>query len=175
MDEAFMATMKRHVAHLSVGASTVRGQRTKGLVGAARSALCAVDLARFAVKQRNIFDRRLDDATEVVSRRLPQSARSWGLSRKITNIFLRLALYNRFLCEHYDLHRAEAFYEVALDSIVAKCIKRRSEGYPLPTWPGVKHLTADVSKVFQQRASEIADEKGIFRVHLDMIFWTERE
>jgi len=42
----------------------------------------------------------------------------------------------------------------------------------LPPWPGVRHLTPDLSATFQAAATPEAKKKGIARVHLDAIWWS---
>jgi hypothetical protein len=173
--KSFHDQMQRYVARLSVGASTVRGQRAPGLVTRCREELAAVDLRRFAVGNEATFKRRLNAETLRIQARLPQRCRHWGLARKVLNIFLRFALYNVHLRERFGLHKAEAFLEIPLDKFTAKGLQRRSPARSLPRWPGVKHLTAGASERFQTRASEIAAKDGIDRVHLDIVLWLERD
>lgn len=174
MSSDLIVDMQRYVAHCSVGISTVRGQRTKGLVKASRRALQAVDLVPFGAKRASAFADALDAETLRVRRRLPRGARSWGLSRKLLNIFLRGALYNIYLREQFRLNRAEPYFEVALDKWVACGLIDRSPNGALPRWRTIKGLRAEDSQAFQARALDVARGLKCHRVHLDMMFWLDR-
>jgi hypothetical protein len=152
-----------------VGPSTVRGQKSKGVVRASREFLRRFGLARFGVADARVFRRALDETTRELMACLPEAARSWGLARKLLNIFLRDSLYTVYLREAYALQVAEAHYELPLDSVVAKQLRRQRE---LPRWPGVRHLTVQVSDEYQQAALDLARTKSIARVHLDAFFWS---
>ena len=79
--------------------------------------------------------------------------------------------YTSFLAEHYRLTAAARLFELPLDSITVKELKKRSANR-LPRWKGVKHLTPALSRELQQAAAEVANEDGIARVHLDAIWWS---
>lgn len=170
----FHVDMQRYVAWLSVGPSTARGQRTRGLVAQCRSMLAAIDLESFAVNDEAKFRSLLEERTLALQRGLPSRCQQWGLARKLLNIFLRSALYNAYLRERYELAHAEAFLELPLDKLTATGLISRSVGRRLPRWTGVKHLQPDASDLFQRRASEIASEHRIARVHLDITLWLDR-
>ena len=68
--------------------------------------------------------------------------------------------------------RAESHFEVPLDSITARELKRIAGRRMLPTWPGVKHLKPELSARFQAVARSEAKKSGIARVHLDAIWWS---
>ncbi len=50
--------------------------------------------------------------TEELSSALPKQAQSWGLSRKLLNIFPRDALYNIYLNEYFGMDRCEELLEI---------------------------------------------------------------
>ena len=162
--------IKTRVAIIAVGPSTARGQGTSGVVAALRTALDRVHLEKFATARQKRFAAALESSTERVRAALPRPARSWGLARKCLNIFLRDCFYNRFLCEAHDLGVAEAWFEVPLDRAVADGLNANS-GSGLPTWPGVKRLTPDISALYQYEASSLSRTRGISRVHLDTFLW----
>ncbi len=116
----FLPAVQWHVARLSVGASAARGQRAPGLVDAARSYLAEMPLGGFGVASEIKFREHLDKKTEDLMRVLPRRGRSWGMARKLLNIFLRNALYDFYLRTAWKLHRSEYWLEVPLDGIVAK-------------------------------------------------------
>jgi len=97
-----------------------------------------------------MFRLRIDKATEDLRVALPHRARSWGLARKLLNIFLRDAMYTTYLREHFHLDRAEFLLEIPLDSITAKTLKKFASRGKLPTWRGVKYVTPATSMVFQR-------------------------
>jgi hypothetical protein len=171
----FYTDMQRYVAWTSVGASTVRGMRTSGLVACFRRELQAVKLRRFTGVSERAFRGRLDDETELLLGRLPMGCRFWGLARKVLNIFLRSALYNTYLRAHYRLDEAEGLFELPLDSYTAKGLIRRSGHGNLPSWSAVRSLTPENSERYQQTAAAIADDLGVARVHLDITLWLERD
>jgi hypothetical protein len=106
-------------------------------------------------------------------RALPKGARTWGLGRKLLNIFVRDSLYVGYLSSAYSLKRAEEFFEVPLDSITAARIHELAP--ELPRWRGVKHLDPRTSAAYQAVALLAARERGIARVHLDAYWWGARE
>jgi hypothetical protein len=165
--------MKSYVAYTSVGASTVRGMRSPGLVRRARVALSEVDLSRYAKVKQDKFQNLLDEDTSMVLARTRLPKKDWGVGRKVLNIFLRGALYNVYLREQFRLDRIETIMEIPLDSLTAKGIKRLSPPKSLPRWKGVRHLSPSASAEFQARAIELANSTfGTNRVHLDIYFYT---
>ena len=157
----------------AIGASAARGQGASGVVTAIREALCRVPLATFGVDDEARFVRQLDRITESVRKNLPRRAASWGLARKCLNIYLRDCFYNIYLNNHFELAKAESFFEVPLDSVVAKGLKSRRGRGELPRWPGVKNLKPTVSNEFQKAALDLSRTWGISRVHLDTYLWVE--
>jgi hypothetical protein len=121
-----------------------------------------------------VFRARLDEATDELRRELPKQARSWGLARKLTNIFLRDALYTTYLCEEFGLNVAEKFFEIPLDSITSRHLRESAGVGVLPRWEGVKYLKVDASDRYQAYADEIARDWEIPRVHLDTYWWGGR-
>ncbi|MGH7604124.1 MAG: hypothetical protein ACRENK_09030 [Gemmatimonadaceae bacterium] len=115
----------------------------------------------------------MDLSTDDLVRTLPGKARSWGLARKCLNIFLHDAYYNSYLVREFGLAQAEPFYEVPLDGVVARELKRRAGRGKLPPWLGVKHLTQPLSDVLQSYAQFCSETMGIARIHLDSYLWVE--
>ena len=169
MHRDFVDHIRIYTVRYSVSASAARGQRSPGLVRAARAHIAALPLRVFAVPSERRFLSALDRRTELLRRALPRTARKWGLARKLLNIFLRNALYTSYLRNAYRLHLAEKWYEIPLDSIVAKELRREVTG--LPRWPGVKHLTPEVSVLYQDAARSAAARLGVSPVHLDAMWW----
>jgi len=86
-DRQFLEMIRRFLARAAITASAVRNQGGAGVAERAREAAFSLDLGRFASAQD--FAKHLDDATEEMKAALPRPARTWGLSRKLVNIFLR--------------------------------------------------------------------------------------
>jgi hypothetical protein len=151
--------------------STARGQGA-GVVKAARDHLTKLPLSWFSVRTEKLFRARLDAATRSLSRALPQRSRSWGLSRKLLNIFLRDALYNQYLARHHKLDRAEGFMEIPLDSISGGRLRELATAGTGSPVEQVKGLTSADSRRYQVFASTLAG--GRARVHLDTEWWGRR-
>jgi hypothetical protein len=129
-------------------------------------------LGPFGTRSAARFAMHLDRTTRRLLQRLPRRAQHWGLARKGLNIFLRDCLYTAYLRERYGLHRAEASFELPLDSITAK--RLREADPDLPRWPGVRGLDPNTSRVYQQAATTVADWEGSARIHLDAVWWGAR-
>jgi hypothetical protein len=169
-----LAQMHRHVAYTSVGASTVRGQRTPGLVSELRDLLAKVDLAGLAQIEQSNFPKFLKAETNRIHQAMPAKSRHWGIARKVLNIFLRGATYNHYLRREFKLDRFERVLELPMDSLTAKGLKSLSPARSLPRWKGVKHLRETDNEEFQRRALKIAENRCTLRVHLDIYLWLER-
>jgi hypothetical protein len=167
--------MQNRIAEAAVGPSALRNQGAPGVVGVARKCFKELDLGTFTVASERGFVQRLDASTENLRKRFPRGARNWGAARKALNLFLRDALYNTFLSKHYHLARLEAWLEIPLDRDVAAGLHSDSHGDRLPGWIGIKHLTPEVSRIYQEIAKLIADEKNIARIHLDLLYWRRDE
>jgi hypothetical protein len=106
---------------------------------------------------------------------LPRAGRSWGVARKVLNIFLRDALYTVYLRDAFRLGRGEGLFELPLDSITAQRLRACVPRGQLPPWVGVKRLAPDASDLYQATAQTVADGRGIARVHLDAYWWGARD
>ncbi len=176
-DDQFYRDMQRYIAVTAIGPSTLRNQGSAGVIEAAQDYLAGIDLGGFCTKDERTFLMVLDAATEKLKRTLPREAQNWGAARKACNLFLRDICYNRFLCQrYYGLEESEEWMEIPLDGLVAVALKRKGQRGGLPRWPGLNGLTPEISAKFQAFARQIAAEKRISRVHLDMRLWmTERK
>jgi hypothetical protein len=166
--------MQEYVAFASVGASTVRGQRAPGLVASCRAELQRENLSAFSTNRPDAFARAIDRETARIQSALPRNGRSWGIARKVLNIFLRNALYNVCLHGHYKFRSVESLLEIALDGMIVRGLKKQSPPRSLPRWRGIKYVTPEESAAFQARSQEIALERGTHRVHLDAALWMDR-
>jgi len=170
----FIDAVQARVARIACGVSATRGQGA-GVVEAGRNCLSHLPLKIFAVSQRSLFEQRLDYATDLLCNSFPKKARSWGLARKILNIFLRDAFYTSYLVDKHALNKVEDYFEIPLDSITARKLREDGCYGSLPRWPGVKYLNSEVSELYQLCALDMAGEFRIARVHLDTYWWGYRE
>jgi hypothetical protein len=165
--------MQKHVAIVSISPSSVRGQGSGGVVARATEFLEVLPLQSFGSNTEVSFRKALDEATHELRASLPKPAQSWGLARKCLNIFLRDAFYNSLLAREYKLKLATPFYEVPLDSVVSRALRKYAPRHRLPAWVGVKYLSPTVSDAYQAFALELSREWGIKRVYLDTYLWVE--
>ena len=135
--------------------------------------MAGVQLVRFSTRDRAAFERALDRHTRRLMAKLPTRGATWGLARKLLNIFLRDCLYTRYLSRAYGLASGERFFEIPLDSITAKQIRKAAP--ELPRWRGVRHLEPDISAAYQAAALLVAKRKHTLRVHLDAYWWGAQE
>ena len=166
----FTTTLQRKVAFTAIGPSALRGQG-KGVLRASQNFLAQISLTKIPKLSKRKFQSWLEHQTTLLLDNLPIKNRPWGAARKAINLFLRDALYNKYLSKKFDLQLIEKWLEVPLDSVVAKGLKLNGDRGELPIWPGLKNLTREVSEDFQVFASKQARLKGIARGHLDMYLW----
>ena len=174
-DVAFLEAVQARTARISVGPSTTRGSGP-GVVEAGRCFLAKLPLAQFAVNDPSIFRKQLNSKTLSLSSALPSSGRSWGLARKLLNIFLRDSLYTTYLylSDGFSIREAEDKLEIPLDSITARQLREEAGPRKLPRWKGVKYLTAKENDAYQTFATHLAISRKICRVHLDTYWWGQR-
>lgn len=157
--------LQTKVADGSIGPSTLRNMGPRGMVRSAREFLSELNLKQFSVR-KSIFEKRLDSETEKLKEKFPKGGRYWGPARKAINIFLRDALKNRTLRDHYKLNRIENYLEIPLDRYSAEGI-----GEDFFHWRGVIRVERKINKVYQDIALYIAEHKYKRpRVDLDLIY-----
>jgi hypothetical protein len=167
--------LRRRLAQVAIGASTVRGQREPGLAEAVRTFLASLKLSQFGVQDEKSFQEVLNKETGNLLRKR-KLRKKWGVARKCLNIFLRDAFYNVYLRTEYGLEAAEQWYEVPLDSQVAKALEARAKEWSpreaLPRWTTIKDLQPEESKCYQAFAKQVAESEGLpGRVHLDLLYF----
>jgi hypothetical protein len=158
------------LAVVAIGQSTVRGKGRSGVADAAHEFLRGLPLVKFAVEKEKTFVKQLDWATEELVERFPEDAQHWGLARKCLNIFLADAFFNRYTYEEFGLASAEPFFEIPLDSITGKYLRKRNPE-DAPRWTTIKDLNHETSDAYQDLAAEMAKAKNMTRVHLDIFLW----
>ena len=171
MNKELLKLLQRRIAGTSAGPSTAHGMGPKGTVAAAPIFLAELNLLRFSVRSENEFKAVLNRSTRAYVKKLPKGSQYWGCARKFLNIFLRGVVYNKYLCSAHEIPHIEPWLEVPLDSHVAKGLRRERGGKELPKWRTVIGLDARTNTKYQQFAGKVAAEKGIHRVHLDLLYW----
>jgi hypothetical protein len=149
------------------------------MVEIATGFLVGLDLARF-VGDQAAFANELNLQTESLMSRFPEEAQgNWGAARKSLNLFLEEYYYHRFVYDYFQLQRIESFLEVPLDNQIARYLQEQAEkiAKKLPEFRGIKYLTRQDSKEYQDLALEIAERRGssFLRVHLDLYGWRNEE
>lgn len=173
MTKSFLATMQHAVAVFAIGPSALRNQGESGVIDAAREFLAQLDLSSYMVKKREEFEVLHNSTTEILIQALPKKAQNWGAARKAINLFLRDILYNTYLAKRYQFSMIEKWLEIPLDSAVARGLRKRSNRGELTSWPGLKNLSMEVKFLFQSFAEELANKRGLARVHLDIYLWLQ--
>lgn len=173
MNNEFIQTVQKFVARESVGPSALRNQG-QGVLSAVHHYLDKIDLAGINAKDQFGYIGWLDRQTENLLQELPVKAKPWGAARKAMNLFMRTALYNRYLNDVFKLETIERWMEIPLDSAVTAGLKKRKARGELPRWPGLKKLTREISDQFQRAGKSLAiSRQNIAPVHLDMYLWME--
>jgi hypothetical protein len=173
MSEDFYKTLQRFVAVDAIGVSAMRGQ-ISGTMHAAQNYCTAIDLTKYSDLTEEEFKSTLDKDTEGMLDSFGFGGfRPWGTARKALNLFLRTALYNKYLSEKYNLEGIERYLEIPLDSAVSKGLRNRDQNRVLPSWSGLTYLVKSDSEKYQRFALNEAEKRGINRVHLDIFLWLE--
>jgi len=180
----FEAKLYRRIAQVSIGSSAIRNQGGSGLIDILRRYLEKdINPKEFfkVLKSKRLYQIFLDCHTKSILKKFPPGAKSWGAARKGLNLFLRDLVYSGYFSTKYklpdDYSRLNEFIkhmEVPLDRDVVTGIQRDSNDV-LPRWTGIKNLTPDVSKIFQQQAEVIASKRKTARIHLDLLYWRENK
>ncbi len=168
---------RQRLANTSIGPTTLRNQGAPGVVDAARDFLKQLDLARLVTDSEAKFSQELDLETGKLQQSFPDGAKeNWGAARKSIDLFLAEAYYHQFVCKEYGLDRIAGFLEVPLDSQVAIFLQEAARGThtrDLPKWHGIKYVTPQINRKYQEVALAVANSFGPdwTRVHLDVIAW----
>lgn len=170
--------VRKRIANTSISPATARGMGPEGTIKKGREFLFNLDLNDFVKKDEPAFRKVLDIQTERLRKSLPRNGKSgqhFGSARKFLNIFLRNALYNRYLYREYKLKKIEPWLEIPVDSHVIKGIESENSSKNIPKWEGVIHLSSWENEILQCNAAKIAKSKKMHRVHLDLLYWRNLE
>jgi hypothetical protein len=122
---------------------------------------------------RGGYPQFLDAHTRRIVSALGGQVSAWGPARKALNLFMRDMTYNHWFRNGAGLASIEAQLEVPLDSKTMTAIASAAVGGDLRKFK-VIDLNSERSDLFQVAASAIARARGIPRVHLDLIWWSEQ-
>jgi hypothetical protein len=167
--------IQRYFANWTIGPSTLRSQGV-GVADVAKRFLTNLDFNELANVEEVEYISWLNDRTTELMGQFPEIAQNnWGAARKAINLLMVGAYFNGVLSREYDLCRFRDVLETPLDNKAAKKLRRfASENLNLRLqFPGIRNLTPEVSKQFQNVASEYARREGIPRAELDIILWLD--
>jgi hypothetical protein len=178
MENDFIGTIRKKTVISAIGVSALRNQGP-GVLGKAQKFCEDMDLSIYSkAENEQEFQSYLDKNTEKMLDLFaaapdPIPNRPWGTARKALNLFLRDALYNKYLSREYELEKIEKFLEIPLDSVVAIGLNEAAKGQ-LPKWTKLKLLEKNISNKYQKFAKDWAKEKDLpARIHLDALLWLE--
>jgi len=169
-----LTDMQRYIAVVAITPSALRNLGAKGFVAPAQDFLAGINLKPLVIIDPSDYSHWLDCETEELMKEFPINL--WGPARKSINIFMVMALLNRYLCAAFSLDRLEKALEVPLDSRVQKSLldwakrEKRSCG-ELRQPISIKDLNPGNSKEFQNLATEAAERMSIPRGLLDVYLW----
>jgi len=179
----FDKKLHRRIAQLAVGASAIRNQGGSGLIETCRNYFeSKIDINDFftVLIKKDKYLEFLDFHTDEIVKLFPDGAKSWGAARKGLNLFFRDICYNTYFAHKFQLpidfkenNEKLKYMEVPLDKDVAtRLVKEFPE--ELPKWNSIKNLTKVDSEKYQKKAEDLAQKKEIAKVHLDLIFWRDK-
>ena len=171
--QEFLRKIQNRLASGATSSSALRNPGAPGVPRAARRFLRRLDLKPLGKVPPGRYTKTLDTWTERLRRKLPRGAKNWGTARKALNIFLVEVFFNRFLGPKYRMDRLKDALETPLDSQARDEIGRfaRKRRLSLPKFPTIRGLTDEVSREYQEAASQMAAENHIPRACLDLILW----
>lgn len=181
-EKKFIVQIQKRIAEISVGPSAIRNQGAPGLIKISRRFFYKkIDLKKFRRRLTSKFyTKYLDELTKELVKRFPKDGKSWGAARKGINLYLREVAYNHYLANYLKLSKDYQQnlkllknLEVPLDTDVATGLSKKCK--ELPKWKSIKSLTDKENRIFQQKATEYAEEKGTIPVHLDLEFWRRKK
>jgi len=164
--------IRKRVADISITTPVVRGIGFKRALAVARNFVAQLDLSELGAQGRHeqAFIDLLNKKTDELQLRLQEQrarqakagstkAKLWGSARKVLNVFLCEAYFNRALERSYNLRELADWLEVPLDSQVVTEIRRKAQEFGFekpPSVRGVKWLDQETSATYQTLAREVA-------------------
>ena len=193
--EKRLKLIHHYIANIAVGPSTLRNH-VPGVVDAARNFLAMLDLNKLKKKSVREYRKWLDKKTEKMMKTFPDGAKDdWGGARKVLNVFMKEAYFNKELESECNLFRLRDVLETPLDSIAAKRIRKYGKQKGIEwacklcseddrescnkrklrcrksAFPGIKNLKSYQSSGYQNVATEFALDMDLPRAEIDIILW----
>jgi putative transcriptional regulator len=145
-----VSRIQKRVADIAITISVLRKIGFKQALAVARDFVAQLDLSEFGqARDEQAFIDLLNKKTHQLQRCLQAqrarqaSARStdaqlWGSARKVLNVFLCEAYFNRALERHYNLRKLANWLEVPLDSQLVTAIQQKAQRLRLEELPPVR-------------------------------------
>ena len=176
--------IQRYVAETSVGPSTVRGY-VKNTQKICRALLAGIDLAELSEIEKPRFKSWLNKQTDALHIQLRRQGRrkkgiqTYGIARKVVNIYLHNVFYNCVLNRKYGLENLCDFLEVPIDSHVREWLLliARNTRPPLTIDPLITRadkiwrIDEKANTAYQDLANQVARQLNTKRVNLDAYFY----
>ena len=169
--------IQKRVVNAAIGPSTLRNQGAP-VTGTAKEFLSNLDLNELKnIDSSDEFGVFLNNKTTKLKNKFSDGAKNFGTARKAINVFIEEAFYNKFLSTYYGLDSLVSYLEIPLDSGVATGLKKDAadRGIKLSNGVTIKNLTEEINKEYQKFASELAKEKNIARIYLDLVYWPPKK
>lgn len=171
MSRQFLNHLQRFTAKAMISSSALRNVGAPGVLPIAHAYLAELPLQNLKHLDAIQYQAWLDQQTEKLRISFPDKAQKWGAARKALNIFMRAATYTVPLAVEYHLECILPYLEVPLDKDVATALGNTAEGRELPPWVSIVSLTAEMSRLYQDVASQVAQGKQVHRADLDVYYW----
>jgi hypothetical protein len=157
------------VAKSTVGISTVRGQPA-GTMQVGIDFIKKINLSDFRQIPLEKFEKTLDSYTNGLADHL--TGKSWGISRKILNLFLIQAFHDKYLSEVFLLEPLKNWLELPIDGPTANRLieSATSEDIILPEWSSLRYLDKDTNSMYQEYGQILAENKRCARYQLELIW-----
>ena len=163
-------------AKIVINASSMRNQGKPGMILKIRKHLVdSIDISKLGSLEEKTFNKFIEAHTDNLVKFCKDKEIEWGTARKAINLFLMDIVYNKYLNEFYSLEKIHNLLEIPLDNKVSKRLKKvaKEKDSVLPVWGGICNIDKNEYIEFQKFALEIAKDKKMNRVDLDIYFWTE--
>lgn len=180
-DAVDQESLIQYIAYSSVGSSTTQGYKRKRKTFSYGEFL-KEQIISWRDNPNLSFEQWLSDSTVALAQQIDVKygagyKSTWGVARKILNIFLHNLYFNHSCRKYLRLHKVERLLEVPLDSHVAGWIARVSDEigreFDSPFKEGfrVHRVTEKTNNVMQEEAVYVAEAMKTKRVFLDVYFY----
>lgn len=182
-----ISRIQRRVADIAITIGAIRKIGFNKALPVARDFVASLDLREFSmVRDEAEFIHLLDQKTDELQKRFlrcralqkkigSEEAELWGSARKVLNVFLCEAYFNRVLESYYNLRTVAFWLEIPLDSQLVEAIQKKADVFgfdPPPRFTSVKRLNRETSKAYQRLAGEITERLQLpARIYFEVDTW----